>query len=56
MKDSEEVFSKAIFLGPAAIDENATLVYTADDIRLCTLLRSSSQQSIGVDLVYHKHE
>ncbi len=45
-----------IYLGPAAIDENATLVYTADDIRLCTIQRSSNQQSIGVDIVYHKHE
>ena len=44
------------YLGPAAIDENTPLTYTSDDIRLCTIQRSSLQQSLGIEFRYHKHE
>jgi hypothetical protein len=47
---------KNISLDSAALDETITLIYTADDIRLCTMQQSSTLQSVGVIISYHKHE
>lgn len=55
MKESEYSLS-TFHIGPAAIDDNTTLVYTADDIRLCTMQLSSVNRSIGIIMEYHKHE
>ena len=55
MKESEYSLSK-FHIGPAAIDDNTTLVYIADDIRLCTMRVSSANRSIGIAMEYHKHE
>lgn len=44
------------FLGSFAVSEDALLTYTEDDIRLCTIQRSTPDQRLGIHTMYHKHE
>jgi hypothetical protein len=46
----------SIIVGPAAIDKNTTLVYTEDDIRLCTIQRSNLDHLIGLSYRLHNFE
>jgi hypothetical protein len=41
---------------PCAMDETTSPVYSADDIRLCTMHRATRDQSFGLILRYHRHE
>ena len=38
------------------MDETTSPVYSADDIRLCTMHRATRDQSFGLMLRYHRHE
>ncbi|CAF3719123.1 unnamed protein product [Rotaria sordida] len=40
----------------ASIDENISLIYEKDDIRLCTMQRAIPQQKLGIFLRYHRKE
>ncbi|CAF1133487.1 unnamed protein product [Adineta ricciae] len=41
---------------PYAINEDNTLVYTADDIRLCTINKTAAAEFLHKALHYHRHE
>ncbi|CAF0930245.1 unnamed protein product [Rotaria sordida] len=41
---------------PASIDENISLIYEKDDIRLCTMQRAVPQQKLGFCAHYHRKE
>ena len=43
-------------LDPCAIDDDNTLVYTADDIRLCTINKTAAVKLLHKALHYHRHE
>jgi C-terminal processing protease CtpA/Prc len=38
------------------VDENASLIYMRDDIRFCTMQRSTPDQLLGIYRCYHRHE
>jgi C-terminal processing protease CtpA/Prc len=45
-----------LYIDPFAIDENTSLTYITDDIRLCTIQRAIPEQPLGIVLHYHRHE
>ena len=47
---------RSCFLDPRAVDENTSLKYQDDDIRLCTIKRSTANLPVGISLHYHRHE
>ena len=45
-----------LFIDPLAVDENTSLTYTTDDIRLCTIQRVTHGEVLGLSLHYHRQE
>ena len=45
-----------LIIGPAAVDENATLTYVTDNIRLCSMERATPNQLLGLRKHYQYHQ